>query len=71
MRGKLVVCAVARKESYWDAVVFENLEGRRWVAPRGERVDGRDGVVAFDLGEAGAAYHGDVDGPCSRGRQVY
>lgn len=71
MGRELVVGAVARKEGYWGAVVFEDLEGRRGIAPRSEGVDGRDGMVAFDLGEASAAYHGDVDGPCRRERKKF
>lgn len=63
VRRELVVAPVAREEGDGHAVVLENLQGRRGVAPRRERVDRRDGVVAFNLGEAGAANDGDVDGP--------
>lgn len=61
VRRQLVVGAVPREEGDGHAVVLEDLEGRGGVAPGGEGVHRRDGGVAVDLGEAGAAYHGDVD----------
>lgn len=63
MGRELVVGAVAREEGDGHAVVLEDLDRGRGVAPRRQGVDGGDGHVAIDLGEAGAAYHGDVDRP--------
>lgn len=63
MGGKLVVGAVSRQEGDGHAVVFEDLNRGGGVAPWGQGVDGCHGVVAIDLREAGAAYHGDVDRP--------
>lgn len=63
MGRKFVELSMARQEGDWDAIVLEDLQGRRRVAPWCERVDGRHGRVALDLREAGTAYHGDVDGP--------
>lgn len=60
---ELVVSAVAREESDGHTVVFEDLKRGRGISPWCERIDGRDGVVAFDLGEAGAADHSNVNGP--------
>lgn len=70
VRGELVVLAVAREEGDGDAVVLEDLQGRGRVAPGRERVDGGDGGVAFDLREACAAYHGDVDRAWEGGRRL-
>lgn len=63
MGRKFVELAVARQESDGYAIVLEDLKRRRRVAPRRERVDRCYRRVAFDLREAGTAYHGDVDGP--------
>lgn len=68
MGRELVVGAVAREEGDGHAVVLEDLDRGRGVAPWRQGVDGRDGHVAIDLGEAGAAYHGDVDRPWSSQR---
>lgn len=66
MRCALVVFAMAGKESDGHTVVFEDLERRGWVAPGREGIDGRNRLVAVDLGEASATYHGDVDGACKK-----
>lgn len=70
MGRELVVFAVAREEGDGDAIVLEDLQGGRGVAPWCEGVNRRDGVVAFDLGEAGAADHGDVDRSWMRSRST-
>lgn len=59
--GELVVGAVAGQEGDGDAVVLEDADRGGGVAPGRQGVDGCDGRVALDLGEAGAAYDGDVD----------
>lgn len=53
MGRELVVGAVAREEGDGHAVVLEDLDRGRGVAPWRQGVDGRDGHVAIDLGEAG------------------
>lgn len=68
MGRELVVGAVAREEGDGHAVVLEDLDRSRGVAPWCQGVDGGDGHVAIDLGEAGAAYHSDMDRPWRRGR---
>lgn len=64
MGRELVVGAVPRKEGDGHAVVLEDLDRGRGVAPWRQGVDLGDGHVAIDLGEAGAAYDGDVDRSC-------
>lgn len=66
--GELVVGAMAGQEGDGHAVVLEDADGGRGVAPGRQGVDGCDGRVALDLGEAGAAYNGDVDRACYTGR---
>lgn len=63
MGRELVVGAVPREEGDGHAVVLEDLDRGRGVAPWRQGVDGCDGHVAINLREAGAAYHGDVDRP--------
>lgn len=59
----LVVSAMTGEEGYGGVVVREDLDGRGRLAPGGDWVDGADVLEAGHLGEAGTAYHGDVDGP--------
>lgn len=65
--GKLVVETVAGEEGDGVAVVLEDHEGGGGRAPRGDGVEGGDGDVAVELGEAGAADDGNVDGAWRRG----
>lgn len=65
--GQLVVQAVAGQEGDGHAVVLEDLDRRRGETPGRLRVDGCHGRVAVDLGQAGAANDGDVDGPWGAG----
>lgn len=62
--SQLVVEAVAGEEGDGVAVVLEDHKGRRGRAPGSDGVEGGDGDVALELGEAGAADDGDVDGAC-------
>lgn len=59
---ELVVQAVAGEEGDIDAVVGEDGDGRGGMAPGGEGVDEGDGLVAVELGEAGAADDSNVNG---------
>lgn len=62
MGRKLVVHAVTGKESHIYAIVGEDRDGRGRSAPRCDGVDDSNGLVAFELGQAGAANNTDVDG---------
>jgi hypothetical protein len=63
---KLVVQAVAGEEGDVDAVVGEDGDGRGGISPGGEGVDEGNGLVALELGKAGAANDGNVDGLWTR-----
>lgn len=63
MGRKLVEFPMARQEGDGNAIMLENLYGRRGMTPWRQRVDRSYGCVAFNLRKASAAYHGDVDGP--------
>lgn len=63
MGRKLVEFSMARQEGNGNAIMLQNLDGRRGVTPWCERVDRCHGCVAFNLRKASAAYYGDVDGP--------
>lgn len=62
MRRKLMVQAVAGEEGNVDAVVGEDGDGRGGRSPRGDGVDDSNGLVAVELGKAGATDDGNVDG---------
>lgn len=62
VRRKLVVYAVTGKESHVHAIVGENRDGRGGSAPRGDGVDDSNGLVAFELGQAGAANDTNMNG---------
>lgn len=62
MGRKLVVHAVTGKESHVYAIVGEDRDGRGGSAPRCDGVDDSNGLVAFELGQAGAANNTDVNG---------
>ena len=61
---KLVVDAMPRQEGNIHAVVREDMDRGGGRAPRGDGVEGGDGLEAFKLAEAGTANDGDVDGLC-------
>jgi hypothetical protein len=62
VRRKLVVHSVTGKERHVYAIVGEDGDGRGGSAPRCDGVDDGNGLVAFELGQAGAANDTDVDG---------
>lgn len=62
VRRKLVVHTVTGKESHVYAIVGEDRNGRGGSAPRRDGVDDSNGLVAFELGQAGAANNTDVNG---------
>lgn len=62
VRRKLVVHTVTGKESHVHAIVGEDGDGRGRSAPRRDGVDDGDGLVAFELGQAGAANNADMNG---------
>lgn len=59
---ELVVQPMAGEERDVDAVVGEDVDGRRGLAPRRDGVENGDGLVALELGKAGASDDGDVHG---------
>lgn len=61
--GDLVVGAMAGEEGDGDARVLDDEDGGGGGAPGGSGGYGGDGDEAWDLGEAGSADNGDVDGP--------
>jgi hypothetical protein len=63
MGRMLVVGSMTSKEGYGGVVVREDLDGRGWLAPGRDWIYGADVFEAGHLGETGAAYHGNVDGP--------
>jgi hypothetical protein len=60
--SELVVHAVASEEGDIGALVGEDLDRRRGRAPRGLGVEDGHGLEALELGEAGAANDGDMNG---------
>lgn len=60
--GKLVVDAVAGEEGYVDALVGEDLDGRRGSTPRCDRVEGGDGLEALELAKTSTANDGNMNG---------
>lgn len=61
VRCEAVVGAVAREEGDGGRFVAEDRDGGGGHSPWRGDVEGGDGGVAFELLEAGAADHGDVD----------
>jgi hypothetical protein len=59
----LVVLAVSGEEGDRDIVVLEDMDGCRSVAPRSQRIDYCNGVVALELLETGSTDHSNVYGP--------
>jgi hypothetical protein len=57
-----VVLPVSRQEGNGDIVVLEDVDGCWGVAPGSQRIDRCDGVVAFELLEAGSTNHCNMDG---------
>jgi hypothetical protein len=62
MRRKLMVYAVTGEEGNVDAVVREDGDGRGGSSPRRDGVDDSNGLVALELGQAGAANNTDMNG---------
>ena len=60
--GKLVVDAMSGEEGYVDALVGEDLDGRRGSTPRCDGVEGGDGLKALKLAKTSAANDGNMDG---------
>ena len=67
VRRKLVVEAVARDEGDGHAIVLEDVYRRRGKPPGRLGIEGRDWLVAFEVGEAGASDDPDMDRLCGSG----